>query len=306
MSSLPQSGLTALAWTFTAAATVLTVGRFAIRYVIRNATFRSLQIDDIFHGLACLVLIGYIITYTIAFPLNYKVEFFEAGLSTIEPTLAELDHYFHLIIAVSATFWIINYLVKFSFLTFYRTLFGVSREFMRAWWCVLAFTIVTFMANFISVFWACGTPRDLFIVSKCVSPKAVAVSARIVTMWCVLNVISDVIIMILPLWMLKGLQMQRGQKIGLALLFLVATVDIIFDIMRTIYTVHGGAIALDTIWDILEPTIMVIISSLPTYRSLLGNSHKKSTAYRNLDYKGTITSNSKTSNYQEHELSSQL
>ncbi|KAK6593133.1 hypothetical protein ACHAPC_004623 [Botrytis cinerea] len=296
MSSLPKDGLVALTWSFTGVAVALTAGRYTIRW----RGFHKFQIDDIIHGLACLVLIGYCITYTIAFPLNYKVEFFVAGLSNEVPTPAEMDSYFHFIIAVSATFWIINYLVKFSFLTFYRLIFGVSKKFMIAWWCVFGFTVVTFFINFISVFWACGKAEDLYVIAKCTSPSALKVTARVVTMWCVLNVISDLTIMALPLWMLKGLQMKTGQKIGLAVIFLIATIDVVFDILRTIYTVDGGAIALDTLWDILEPTITVMISALPSYRTLFGDRRKKSTSYKTLDHSGNTR---RGDGFQDYELS---
>lgn len=85
--------------------------------------------------------------------------------------------------------------------------------------------------------------------------------------------------------MLRGLQMPTSRKIGLAALFLIAITDVIFDITRTVYTVHGGAVALDTIWDILEPTVAVIISTLPTYKALLGTSKKRqNTSYQDLSH----------------------
>lgn len=94
-------------------------------------------------------------------------------------------------------------------------------------------------------------------------------------------------VIILPLWMLQGLQMSTGRKVGLAAIFLIAITDVAFDIARTVYTVNGGAVALDTIWDILEPTIAVIVSSLPTYKALLGIAKKKkSTSYQNLGHSG--------------------
>lgn len=81
--------------------------------------------------------------------------------------------------------------------------------------------------------------------------------------------------------------MPLSRKLGLAALFLIAITDVIFDITRTVYTVHGGAVALDTIWDILEPTIAVIVSSLPTYKALLGVTKKeKNTSYQNLGHSG--------------------
>ena len=96
--------------------------------------------------------------------------------------------------------------------------------------------------------------------------------------------------------MLRGLQMPRSRKIGLAALFLIAITDVVFDITRTVYTVDGGAVALDTIWDILEPTIAVIISALPTYKALLGPAkRKKNTSYQNLAYNKPLPWNSSAS-----------
>ena len=75
--------------------------------------------------------------------------------------------------------------------------------------------------------------------------------------------------------MLRGLQMSMSRKFGLAAIFLIAIADVVLDIIRTVYTVNMGAVALDTIWDILEPTIAVIVSSLPTYKALTGIAQKK-------------------------------
>ncbi|KAL8792373.1 MAG: hypothetical protein Q9195_005076, partial [Heterodermia aff. obscurata] len=185
----------AITWVFTGAGIVLTAGRYAIRL----RTVKKLQADDYVHGAALLVLIGYVSTYTVMFPLNYSVEFWVAGRGE-EPSARDLTR-----------------------------------------------------------------------------------TAVITSMWCGFNVASDLTIIALPLWMLRGLQMPTSRKLGLAALFLVAITDVIFDITRTFYTVHGGAVALDTIWDILEPTIALIISSLPTYKALLGSRTKsKNTSYQNL------------------------
>ena len=62
--------------------------------------------------------------------------------------------------------------------------------------------------------------------------------------------------------MLHRLQMPLSQKITLGFVFILALIDIAFDILRTVYTVHGGAIAEDLIWDVLEPSIAVVRRSL--------------------------------------------
>ena len=94
--------------------------------------------------------------------------------------------------------------------------------------------------------------------------------------------------------------MPTSRKVGLAALFLIAITDVIFDITRTIYTINdtfkAKAVALDTIWDILESTIAVIVSSLPTYKALLGPTKKrKNTRYQNLDHSGVVIGKSSPS-----------
>ena len=152
---------------FTGAAIVLTAGRYAIRL----KTVKTLKVDDYIHGVAVIFLIGYVSTYTAMFPLNYSVEFWIAGVGE-QPSDPDLKRYFHLEIAVSLLFWIVIYLVKCAFLLFYRFLFGVSKTFMRAWWAVCVFTVVTFLINFTSVFWACEAPRHLFVLGSLTSANS--------------------------------------------------------------------------------------------------------------------------------------
>ena len=81
--------------------------------------------------------------------------------------------------------------------------------------------------------------------------------------------------------------MSMSRKIGLAIIFLIAFVDVAFDITRTVYTNNGGTVIPNTIWDILEPTVAVIVSSLPTYKALLGIAKKKKrTSYQKLGHIG--------------------
>ena len=99
--------------------------------------------------------------------------------------------------------------------------------------------------------------------------------------------LNDTVIF-LPLWILRRLQMPIGRKLGLAALFLIAITDLIFDVIRTLYT--GGKVDnFHTIWGILEPTLAVIVSALPTYKALLGGARKERiTRYQNLGHEGGV------------------
>ena len=123
---------------------------------------KSLEADDYVHGLALLVLIAYSSTYTVMIPLDYSMKSWTTG-SGDQPSESDVRKYIHLELVVSAQFWLVIYLVKISFLIFYRRIFGVSRGFLRAWWAVLIFTLSTFSANFIATFWVCEAPQYLSV-----------------------------------------------------------------------------------------------------------------------------------------------
>ena len=85
-------------------------------------------------------------------------------------------------------------------------------------------------------------------------------------------------VMAFPLYVLKGLQMQTRQKLGLASVFCLAILVVIFDILRTVFSARsarGGAVGASTaLWDILEITVAVIVSCLPTYRTIITQKNK--------------------------------
>lgn len=111
----------------------------------------SLEWDDLSHGLAVATLVAYIATYT---PTIMQAQ----PLSD-----SDLALYIRYILALSLLFWVCIYLIKLSFLLLYRKLFGVSQRFMRVWWAVAIFTLITFLACILASFWVCSSPGLLFV-----------------------------------------------------------------------------------------------------------------------------------------------
>ena len=81
--------------------------------------------------------------------------------------------------------------------------------------------------------------------------------------------------MALPLWMVKRLKISTGQKLGLAFIFSLATVCVVFEILRTVEALRHE----QALYTILEVNFFVIISCLPTFRALL-NIDRKRLLYR--------------------------
>ena len=83
--------------------------------------------------------------------------------------------------------------------------------------------------------------------------------------------------MAVPLYMLWGLQMRRGQKIGIACVFCLGLVIAMFDILRTVESLASGTFSGVALWSSMEVSMAVIVASLPTYRTLLGIKTRKGT-----------------------------
>ena len=108
------------------------------------------------------------IAFTIYLPIIYRLTAVEAGELSLPPTeLMALNlTYLKYSVAVRLIFWSCLWAAKGAFLALYWQLFNPSRSFVRAWWIVLAFTIVTYFVCVAGVLTACGSASDLLNVGK--------------------------------------------------------------------------------------------------------------------------------------------
>lgn len=271
--SLSVQSLNALLWTFTTVAILLSVGRFTIRYVTASRFYW----DDASHLLSLVLLIALAGTYTAGFPYSARIA--KIGLKE-EPAPPLTDPFYHtylqLRVVVTLLVFLVLWAVKATFLIFYRLLFEVSQTFIRVWWAAVAITFASFWVCFGSTFTICGSASDLYDYKKCASPQALHNIRATYKYWCALNVSSDLIVIVLPLFMVWGLQLRTSQKVVLAGIFSLAFVVAVFDILRTVESLESGTFSGVALWSSLEVTIAVIVASLPLYRVLLTNKGRKS------------------------------
>ena len=77
--------------------------------------------------------------------------------------------------------------------------------------------------------------------------------------------------MALPFWMLGDLKITMPQKLGLAIIFSVAIVCIALDIVRVVEAISQN----QALYTVIEINLVVVISCLPTYRTLIGVRKRK-------------------------------
>lgn len=88
--------------------------------------------------------------------------------------------------------------------------------------------------------------------------------------------VDEFLVMVLPLAMLKGLQMRTPVKVGLAGVFGCAFITIGFDILRAVKTDTEGEVQGSTaLWTNLESAVAVIVSCLPSLVALFSPQNKR-------------------------------
>lgn len=78
--------------------------------------------------------------------------------------------------------------------------------------------------------------------------------------------------MTLPLCMIRTLHMRLREKFGLAFIFAIVLVEVIFTILRVVFSVttaYSKVPMHNTLWASLDPIIAVMVCTLPCYRSCL-------------------------------------
>ncbi|KAH6680810.1 hypothetical protein B0J14DRAFT_649188 [Halenospora varia] len=195
-------------------------------------------------------------------------------------------------------FWTCLWFIKASFLMFYKRLFDGLSGYMKWWWIVVVTCIVTYIMCILSNFLEClplSRRFELDLQGSCPAKNGI----RFVAFTTALDIFTDILIMALPIRMLIGLRITSMQKFGVALIFTIAHVIIIFSILR----VNELYISLSTkdlnmnvsisMWSIIEVAVAVVIGSLPTLKSLLSRKVANSSYASNTPRSGfTPNSNS--------------
>ena len=132
--------------------------------------------DDLAHAIAVIVLIPFQSIGTVIYPLSIKLEGY--GAQTSVDSIATFEKLFRLELAGQLLFWVILYAVKFTFLIFFRQIFGVNRVFMKWWWALFVYTWLAFIASLLTALWVCGDPSNLFVLGKHIDSVLFTVTAN--------------------------------------------------------------------------------------------------------------------------------
>ena len=277
-----------LQWSLGSVALVTTCGRYYLRW--RHS--HKARLDDLFNGLALFCLLTYFAVC-------------QAKWSTSDPAAA-----LRLWLAQNLLFWTCLYFVKATFLALFWFIFNVSAAFRKAWWTVTVFNFISFWAIFLSQLWQCGNPLVYADPQSCETyfnrPLGVLppwqIAAYVLAF--ILHIPSDCLLIALPIFFLRKLQMSRSRKFSVATVLAIGVFDTVLGLTRLITLLCGQLnwpgptdVARDMIFidvaGILEPAVAVIVCALPIYRLLLPacqrNGEEETELQRNAARMGTVT-----------------
>ena len=243
---------------------------------MRFRTRRRFYIDDI------LVLISVLSLAAATGVLYHYIDLLyliEAGnTENIIPTTAEImpmlgfmkwnDIYCALV-------WTSIFAIKFAFLSFfYPLLLSMSKRINVYYWFVLGFNILCWMFLPTESFIICphfGLDALQYCYQGFSHKKSLALN---ILAGC-LDIISDAMIIAIPILILRGSLMKRAQKIGLAVFLCLSLAMVIVTLVRMIGTViqtkpsnRGTSPVWGTLFMIVEAGIAVIMSSLLVFRGV--------------------------------------
>ncbi|SLM38057.1 hypothetical protein LPUS_08153 [Lasallia pustulata] len=236
----------------------------AIRTCIRIRRFRRLFIDDAFLLVAALTLTANTALTYVLIPYIYTKTDVGAGVKAPSAQLMQ-----HLVLAQRVFTWTTLYAVKLSFLFFFRSIICRLRNLMIFWWCDFAVVILAYGACVAAGFMACSTFGP-GLKEECNSPlrryrQGIAVKYSVTA-----DVITDGMIILIPVLILYRVPISLRQKISLMVLFSLNIVMISFAITRVAAanTAHGEIDPAVFFWFEVEPSVAVIMVSMSAFRAL--------------------------------------
>jgi hypothetical protein len=185
--------------------------------------------------------------------------------------------------AIELCYMLCTTLIKISILLFYRRLTGsLTNRFVYWVWACITVCVLYFIAFIILIFFTC---------SMAVGRKDCAEEGAITVAVTVVSTVQDLVICLLPAFLIKNLQMPKRQKFALCGIFGLGLITTVCGIMRLYYSTYvyycklktkrswfakltGTIVTYDVtwyayygwIWTVLEADLGLICASAPALR----------------------------------------
>ncbi|OAX83498.1 hypothetical protein ACJ72_02132 [Emergomyces africanus] len=273
-----------VAWALWGVGVVTTIGRAALRFQVQR-----IYLAEDYLAFICLIFLTAVTSLgTVLGPIFFDLmDYLHAA--KIDPTnfstydydnmTKEISTALKLLFCQMLLFWTTLWAAKFSILAFFgRIVIGLPR-YIKIFWLVFALVLATYVTCLLTNFLTCSplsatwTPNIdtcLMDVKRVDINLKVAVGA---------DVGSDLLIMILPLYLLMKARISTKHKFGLACMFSLGLIIIAFAFVRyhEIKKVTDDKDMVELLhtpirlamWSQIEASIALLVTNIPAFRSLI-------------------------------------
>ncbi|KAK7424645.1 hypothetical protein QQZ08_008528 [Neonectria magnoliae] len=195
------------------AVTTITVSLRLLSALIHHKTFRA---EDGWLASCYTFFLVLAIRYLYIVPAFFRLSDFGEGL--IEPYATLNDDALFIqkgLFTASACLWFCLWSAKFSLLSMYKKLLSQLPFYVKLWYALVGLCVLTLIGSLITLFLACSSMEAWFSAGKCTTPRDVVAAA--VSMWFAyaVDVLTDLLIMLLPLRLILRLQMPLSRKLAI-------------------------------------------------------------------------------------------
>ncbi|KAL8725332.1 MAG: hypothetical protein Q9166_007438, partial [cf. Caloplaca sp. 2 TL-2023] len=227
-----QDAFITVAW----AAVAIGFLSFLIRVIVRLKVFQKLFADDPLVLFSCVLLLTNTITWQVVKEDMYLNLAVSAG--QLYPPPADLprrtERYLRATVAIITFFYTGLWAIKLSFLVFFKKLGENVRNQTTIWWSVLAVTCASYFVCLGTIEYKCLAGSFMYIESHCTLPGSVAFQRNTLRWNMILDVVTDALIIVVPVNMLWNVKISLRQKLALGGIFSITVVIMVFAIIRVV------------------------------------------------------------------------
>lgn len=250
----------------------LTLLFFAFRIYVRIKTFHRLFWDDFLLLVAWFMLLANATIWQYAKTGLYLLLNVQSGRQLPPADFGlKVGEYLHESVAILVLFYSSLWCVKLSFLVFFRRLGQKVQKQKIIWWSVLVVVVAGYFSVLGTIQWHCLIPRFEIIAQNCTTPSSRAFERATLRATCAIDIITDAIIILVPLNMLWRVQISLRRKLGLAGIFSLTVFIMIIAIIR-VTVMYGHRAQADGTWlwtwSSIEVTVAIIVACLASFRAL--------------------------------------
>ena len=259
-------------WLSVALATAILFFRLSLRF----ARFRRLLADDYSLLIAVVLTISLAAMHTESLPPLATLRLVSSGAEPPPSFPSQLEYLFRVQFAAKLLYWLVFYTVKLSLLVFLRTFLFALGQYRKWWYLALALVLLGAVGSFVGSITEC-TPiwRNFSLEDGCDKPSDLRASRIVLTTLTVWDVLTDFVIIVLPLPLLFGMRksltpLQLG---SLLLVFSSGLLIVAFSIQRIVRVWQNSSVD-DFAWQVTvaitwaqtEAAVAVFVGTLPAFK----------------------------------------